>query len=95
MQEKFENYSEAERPGNPVHPLQQIDLSADGIDVSADDIDIPPDETEIMFDSIETAIIGRMASAAFRALSSGAPDARNASYTSEIIVAMTLPLRSK
>jgi hypothetical protein len=58
MQEKFEKYPEAERPGNPVHPLQQIDLSADGIDVSAHDIDIPADETEIMFDSIETAIIG-------------------------------------
>jgi len=64
-QEKFENYPEAERPGNAIHPLQQIDLSADGIDlsaddidISADDIDIPAHHTEIMFDSVETAIIG-------------------------------------
>jgi hypothetical protein len=71
VQEKFENYPEAERPGDAVHPLQQIDLSAHGIDlsahgidVSADDIDIPTDDidipahhTEIMFDSIESAII--------------------------------------
>jgi len=72
MQEKFENYPEAERPRNAVHPLEQIDLTvdgvdltADGVDVSAHDIDISPDDidipahhTEIMFDSIETAIIG-------------------------------------
>ena len=72
MQEKFEKYPEAERPGNAVHPLQQIDLATDGIDVSADgsdvsaddidisadDIDIAAHHTEIMFDSIEAAVIG-------------------------------------
>jgi hypothetical protein len=64
-QEEFKDYPEAERPGNAVHPLEQVDLAADGIDVSAHDIDISPDDidisahhTEIMFDSIETAVIG-------------------------------------
>jgi hypothetical protein len=36
-----------------------------------------------------------MASAASRALLSGAPDAMNASYTCDIIIAMMLPQRSK
>ena len=44
MQEEFEKYPEAERPGNPVHPLQQIDVSAD--------------RAEIVFDLVEAAIIG-------------------------------------
>jgi hypothetical protein len=28
MQEKFEKYPEAQRPGHAVHPFQQIDISA-------------------------------------------------------------------
>ena len=41
MQEKFEKYPEAERPSNPVHPLEKIDVPTDHVDVSTDHVDVP------------------------------------------------------